>query len=253
MCTLIILRRPKKDWPVLIAANRDEMKSRLWDPPARHWPDRPDTVAGRDRLAGGSWLGHNDHGIVAAILNRHGTLGPANDKRSRGELVLDALEHANASDAAEALCELNTAAYRSFNLIIADNREAWWISNPGGTAKVKVTPIPDGISMFTSYDINDTKSARIAHYLPQFENAMIPDPDKNNWQGWCDILGNRALGDVNDPTSAMCIDGYGDYGTVSSSLVAIARPEKRSGRESPDKWLFASGPARQHQFTPINL
>ena len=102
MCTLIILRRPKKDWPVLIAANRDEMKSRLWDPPARHWPDRPDTVAGRDRLAGGSWLGHNDHGIVAAILNRHGTLGPANDKRSRGELVLDALEHANASDATEA-------------------------------------------------------------------------------------------------------------------------------------------------------
>ena len=46
MCTLIILRRPGHSWPTLIAANRDEMVSRPWRPPARHWPDRPDTVAG---------------------------------------------------------------------------------------------------------------------------------------------------------------------------------------------------------------
>ena len=49
MCTLIILRRPNHDWPVLLAANRDEMSTRAWDPPARHWPDRPNVVAGIDR------------------------------------------------------------------------------------------------------------------------------------------------------------------------------------------------------------
>ena len=46
MCTVVILRRPEHDWPLLIAANRDEMLARSWLPPARHWPDRPDVAAG---------------------------------------------------------------------------------------------------------------------------------------------------------------------------------------------------------------
>ena len=85
MCTLVILRRPDHRWPVLIGANRDEMIDRPWQPPGRHWPDRPDVVAGLDALAGGSWLGVNDWGVAAAVLNRHGSLGPAPDRRSRGE------------------------------------------------------------------------------------------------------------------------------------------------------------------------
>ena len=84
---------------MILAANRDEMISRAWDPPARHWPDRPDVVAGRDRLCDGSWLGLNDHGMIAAVLNRVGSLGPAAGKRSRGELVLEALDHTDALDA----------------------------------------------------------------------------------------------------------------------------------------------------------
>ena len=51
MCTLVILRRPGHRWPVLIGANRDEMIDRPWEPPGRHWPDRPEVVAGLDRLA----------------------------------------------------------------------------------------------------------------------------------------------------------------------------------------------------------
>ena len=74
MCTVVILRRPGHAWPLLLAGNRDEMMDRPWDAPARHWPDRPDVVAGRDRLAGGTWLGLNDSGVVAILLNRRGTL-----------------------------------------------------------------------------------------------------------------------------------------------------------------------------------
>lgn len=92
MCTLVILRRPGHDWPVLLAANRDEMAGRPWEPPGRHWPDRDEVVGGIDLESGGSWLARNDHGVVAAILNRAGSLGPAPGKRTRGELVLDALD-----------------------------------------------------------------------------------------------------------------------------------------------------------------
>ena len=132
MCTLVILRRPGHPWPLILAANRDELTDRPWLAPGRHWPDRPEVVAGKDETAGGSWLGLNDHGVVAGVLNRVDSLGPEPGKRSRGELVLEALDHADAATATNSLARLDPAAYRSFNLVIADNRDAFWLRNSGG-------------------------------------------------------------------------------------------------------------------------
>jgi hypothetical protein len=145
MCTLVILRRPGHRWPVLIGANRDEMSQRPWLPPGRHWPDRPWVVAGLDQQAGGSWLGINDHGLIAGIMNRPQSLGPAAGKRSRGELVLDALDHADAREAAAAFAELDPEAYRPFNLILADNTEAFWVRHAGARIGFLVSgPVIDG-------------------------------------------------------------------------------------------------------------
>ena len=102
MCTFIINWQPGEKWPLLLAANRDELISRAWKKPDRHWPDRPEVIAGHDDEAGGSWLGVNDHGVIAGILNRKNSLGPMPGKRSRGELVLEALDHADAVEAAKA-------------------------------------------------------------------------------------------------------------------------------------------------------
>jgi len=170
MCSVIIARNVNADWPVLIAANRDEMLDRPWQPPARHWPDRPDVIAGIDELAGGTWLGINDNGVIATILNRQHTLGPEDGKRSRGELVLEALDHADAKDAAEALLALNAAAYRPFNMLIADNETAVILIGRGA-GRVEAQPVPDGISMITHADMNELSSARIARYLPQFKSV----------------------------------------------------------------------------------
>jgi uncharacterized protein with NRDE domain len=140
MCTLVILRRPGHDWPLILAANRDEMIDRPWQPPARHWPDRPQVLAGLDELAGGTWLGLNDDGVVAAVLNRRGSLGPEDGMRSRGELVLEALDHAEAEAAAGALMHLDPRAYRSFNLVIADAENCYWLRNRGveGPGRIEV-------------------------------------------------------------------------------------------------------------------
>ena len=139
MCTYILRYDPDSDWPFLIAGNRDELRTRPWLPPARHWSDREDVVAGQDTLAGGTWLGVSDTGVVAAILNKKKALGPAPNKRSRGEIVLDALDHADAVDAAKAMADANGDAYRPFNLIVADNRDAFWIAHEGD-AQVRVSP-----------------------------------------------------------------------------------------------------------------
>src|SRR5438874_1946520 len=177
MCTLVILRRPEHEWPVIIGANRDEMIDRAAKPPGRHWPDRMEVVGGLDLLAGGSWLGVNDWGVAAAILNRHGTLGPAVGRRSRGELVLEALDHADAVAAAAALSHLDPAAYRTFNLIVADNRDAFWLCH-NGTGRIAAHPLTDGLSLIAAGDLDD-ETPRLVLAGPRFRAAPAPDPDRD--------------------------------------------------------------------------
>lgn len=248
MCTVVILRRPEHDWPVLIAANRDEMRERPWRAPARHWADRPEVVAGLDELAGGSWLGINDHGVVAAMLNRVGSLGPAPGKRSRGELVLEALDHADAADAAEALVALNGDAYRSFNLLIADSRDAFWLRHDGNRA-IEVRPLPRGVSMLTAHDTNSTESSRVREYLPRFEAAPVPEPALGQWQSWEALLASRDSAPGHAPFGAMRIETDTGFGSVNSSLIAL--PQPAPGRRPI--WRFADGPPGERPFLDVAL
>ena len=252
MCTLVLLRRPGHRWPALIAANRDEMLDRPWDPPGEHWHDRPGVVAGHDRLAGGSWLGMNKSGVVVAILNRTDSLGPAADKRSRGELVLEALDHNDAADAADALSAIAPEAYRTFNLIIADNRDAYWLCSRDGSSPVAATEIPVGLSMITSTDLNDTRNFRIATYLPQFRDAAEPDPDKGDWTAWQEVLRQRHSHPDAGPSGAMCIVTDYGYGTGSSSLIALASPEAVEEKRK-NIWLFAKARPDRALHEPVRL
>ena len=104
--------------------------------------------------------------------------GPREGFRSRGELPLEALDHADAETAADALADINPEGYRPFNMVVADNREAFDQArgNSLGSVHAQVAPILEGFSMVTASDRNDTSSARIRTYLPQFERASVPDP-----------------------------------------------------------------------------
>jgi len=248
MCSVVILRRPGHDWPVLLGANRDEMSQRPWLPPGRHWPDRPWVVAGLDQQAGGSWLGINDHGLVAGIMNRPQSLGPAAGKRSRGELVLEALDHADAREAAAALAELDPGAYRPFNLILADNTEAFWIRHDG--RRIDAAAIPPGLSMLTAHDLNDTAgSRRIGHFLPLFRAAPAPDPAAGDWRAWQTLLGSRGFAAGAGTHDAMTIQGENGFATLSSALIALPAPRI----ESKPILLFAAGQPDVAPYEAISL
>lgn len=251
MCTLIILYRPDNEWPVLIGANRDEMLNRPARPPGRHWPDRPHVVAGRDELGGGSWFGVNDDGVAAGVMNRTNTLGPAAGKRSRGELVLEALDHADASSAADALSDIDPDAYRAFNLIVADNQRVYWLrhteaANPG---RVEVVQVEPGLSMLTAHDLNDMSSARIRRYLPFARTAAVPDPDRGDWLAWEALLASRES-DPGDFGGAMNIVTNIGFGTVSSTLLAL--PAANRLGVAP-RLRFADGRPDQAPFRDIPL
>ena len=246
MCTLVLLRRPKTPWPLLLAANRDELRTRPSRPPARHWPDRPQVRGGLDVAAGGTWLGVNDDGLVAAVLNRRGTLGPEPGKRSRGELVLEALDHAEARAAAEALRAIEPAAYRSFNLVVADAVDAFWIRHVGDGA-VQARPIGPGVHMIEAGELDDPASARIARYLPQFRFVPPPAPELEEWSAWQALLADRSSR-TGDPRDGMSIVTHGEYGTVSASLVAL--PEHVT---TPARFLHAEGRPGEMPFSAVPI
>ena len=237
MCTVVLLIRPGHAWPLILAANRDEMLNRPWDPPGAYWPDQPGVVAGRDRLGSGTWMGVNHHGVMAAVLNRPGSLGPAAGKRSRGELPLTALAHRSASEAAGAIAALDAGAWRSFNLVLADASGAIFIRGLG-QGRPEVARFDPGLHMVTAHDPDDPDSPRVARHLARFREAKPPEP--GDWRAWQDILADRS-GDAGEQINVV---PRGGFGTVCSSLLALP------GEGTP-AWLFAAGPPHEAPFLPV--
>ena len=187
MCTVILLLRPGYAWPVLIAANRDERLDRPWDPPGAHWPERPGVVAGRDRLGGGTWMAMRG-GLLAAVLNRPGSLGPAPDKLSRGGLPLEAVRHASAAAAADALLALDAAGYRSFNMVVADRHSTHFIRGLGH-GRPEGWALPPGCHIVTAHDPDDSDSPRARAHLPRFADAPAPDPATGDLDSMAGVAG----------------------------------------------------------------
>jgi len=248
MCTVILSIAPDDPWPVVFAGNRDEKRGRTAKPPGRWWPDRPDVRAGYDGVAGGSWLGVNDQGVMACVLNRAGALGPAPGKRSRGELVLEALDHADAQDAADALADLDAGAYRPFNFVVADSRDAFWLALRPDADAIAVERLPAGLSMITAHDRNSDASIRQQRWRPAFAAAPRPTPDDGvaGWDDWTPLLAGGRAADA-PPKAAMLVDAPDDFGTVSSALLALPAPEL----ERPPAFFFADGPPDHAPFAPV--
>ena len=239
MCTLVLNHAPGAAFPLLVAANRDEMMARIADPPAPHWPDRPQVIAGRDRSGGGTWMGVNRAGVMAAILNRPGSLGPAAGKRSRGELPLLALEHPTAQAAAQAIAALDGRAWRSFNLVIADATAAFFLRGTG-LAAAEIVPLPPGLSMITAHDPNDLASPRVARHLPRFRAAALPAPP--DWGVWPALLADG----TGSAAEQIDVAPRAGFATVSASLLG-------RGRDGAWQWLYAAGPPHAAEFAPVAM
>ncbi len=223
MCTVVLLHRPGHRWPLLLAANRDERLDRPWEPPAA-WPESPGVVAGRDLLGGGTWMALRG-GVVAAVLNRPGSLGPAPGKRSRGELPPMAVRHADAREAADALARLDGSDYRSFNLVVADRDAAWFVRNLGA-GRPEAMRLAPGLHMVTAHDPDDPESPRVHRHLSRFEAAAVPEPP--DWAGWASLL----LDDSGPEGTELHVPPRAGFGTVCSSLLVV-------DAEGTAAWWFA--------------
>jgi uncharacterized protein with NRDE domain len=224
MCSIILSITAEG---VFAAANRDEMASRPWEPPAEFWPG---ICGGRDTLAGGTWLALNRRGVMAAVLNREGTLGPAPGKLSRGQLPLLALQHASAAAGAEAVGALDAGTYRAFNLVLADAAGAFFLRG-AGSGRPAILRLAPGVHMITAGEADDLTRPRIARHLPRFRTTPV--------EQWGELLAD-STGAEGERINIPVADAHG-FGTVCASLINLPHGGMATHR-------FAAGPPDRAAF-----
>ncbi|WP_439134609.1 NRDE family protein [Pseudomaricurvus sp.] len=127
MCLILFALRAHADYPLIVAANRDEYFARPTQF-ADFWPDHPDLLAGKDLLAGGSWLGVNRRGQFAAVTNVRNGLDLHTRPESRGELVTQCLLTPSTTEALQQLGKRHDQ-YNGFNLLAGHPRQLFYTSN----------------------------------------------------------------------------------------------------------------------------
>jgi len=126
MCLIALAHRVRSDWPLAVAANRDELYAR----PARtahEWDGAPQVFGGRDLQAGGSWLAVARGGRFAAVTNIR---GPGREGGpSRGGLVAEFVTSDDEAMAFAARVKANE--YAGFHLIVFDGTNLGHVTNNG--------------------------------------------------------------------------------------------------------------------------
>ncbi len=142
MCLILLAWKVRQDFPLVLAANRDEYYSRP-SLPIGPWSDQPDIFGGRDLQAGGSWLACHRDGRFAAVTNvRQGQ--PQQAEKSRGELLSSYFNsNLQAHDFIESI---SIGSYGGFNLLLGDEASLWYLSNCNGEPARKLSPGIYGLS-----------------------------------------------------------------------------------------------------------
>ncbi|MGH8231584.1 MAG: NRDE family protein, partial [Steroidobacteraceae bacterium] len=130
MCLILLAWRAHPDYPLVLAANRDEFHARAATPAC--WWRQPQILAGRDLQGGGTWLGVARSGRFAALTNYRDPMLPQLAAPSRGELVPATLTSGASVERTLARLAKSGGRYNPFNLIFSDGEQlAVYESVPG--------------------------------------------------------------------------------------------------------------------------
>lgn len=239
MCTVVALLGLLPGYPLVLAANRDEFTARRSLPPHRWRPEPggPAIFAGRDELKGGTWLGINQHGLLAGIVNR--TTGQRDpEKVSRGSLVLRCLREKTLEGIERLLTEEDPSRYNPFTLFsYAGGRALMATNHPSGA----IWSLEAGIHIITNCDPLDREDSKKTYLLKAYLSSLPGEPG---------AIRNRLVSlckDHDEPPAfpfpaCVHLDGYG---TVSSAIVWMADRSEKSTFE------YCEGPPCQGTYLDL--
>lgn len=248
MCLILVAWQAHPDYPLVVAANRDEFFVRP-TAPAAFWPEQPGLLAGRDLEAGGTWLGITKTGRFAALTNYRDPASHKAEAPSRGRLVADFLACDQSIDSY--LDALSPAEYNGFNLLLGDGKRLVAFSNIT-MERHELAPGVYGLSnalLDTPWPkVGSGKTALTAALAALPDEALLSRLLKDDT-----IHPDAALPSTGVPLdwerllSAAFIRGPG-YGTRCSTVVKVGSPGTASFDEQT--WLpgGVAGERRRYRF-----
>jgi uncharacterized protein with NRDE domain len=250
MCLILLAWQVHPDYPLVLAANRDEFYARP-TAPAQWWSGPPAILAGRDLEAGGTWLGVTRSGAFAALTNFRAPDQHRAGAPSRGQLVPQMLDETYGP--AERLARLQAQAprYNGFNLLWAEHGQLIaYESVPQRTRRLGAGIY--GLSnhlLDTPWPKVEQAKSRLADALTALpeERALLgllrdeaPAPDEQLPRTGVSLAWERLL-------SSAFIHAP-DYGTRCSTILTLSRGGELNFRER--SWDALGQPAGevQHSF-----
>ncbi|GAA5315863.1 MAG: NRDE family protein [Candidatus Pelagadaptatus aseana] len=178
MCLILFALQQHPDFPLIVAANRDEFFARPTRP-ASFWPDHPELYAGLDLEAGGTWLGINRSGQFSALTNfrEPGSIQTQSQKASRGELPSHFLmDPETRIESYFSQLQASRHHYNGYNLLCGSPQQLGYYSNRG-----EADPrLQEGIYGLSNGLINTPwpKVATGKQALADTLKTTSPDPDQ---------------------------------------------------------------------------
>ena len=175
MCLIVIGWRAHPEYPLVVAANRDEFLARPASP-AHWWPDAPSILAGRDLEAGGTWMGITRSGRFAALTNYRDPTVRRPGAPSRGALVRDCLSTPDKVTATLERVAQVSAGYPGFNLLVSDGTELGIHESMTGSVRL----LDAGIYGLSNH-LLDTPWPKVRLARERFEAAMTRLPAEDGF------------------------------------------------------------------------
>jgi uncharacterized protein with NRDE domain len=170
MCLIVVGWRAHADYPLVVAANRDEFYARP-TADAAAWPEAPGVFGGIDLEAGGTWLGITRNGRFAAVTNVREP-GTGKGRLSRGRLTRDFLL---SGQAALAYAQgLDGGDYSGFNLLLSDGETLVYCSNRDGAPRL----LPPGVYGLSNHRL-DSPWPKLLTARQRFATALPALPDES--------------------------------------------------------------------------
>ncbi|MCF8085432.1 MAG: NRDE family protein, partial [Desulfohalobiaceae bacterium] len=130
MCLVLLAKNVRSDYPLVLAANRDEFFQRP-TASASFWPDDPEILAGWDEQSGGTWGGITRGGRLAFLTNIRDPRGFRPSAASRGHLVRSFLQREESIPGFIQKLIASAHASNGFNLIFGSGTELFWFASRG--------------------------------------------------------------------------------------------------------------------------
>lgn len=185
MCLVVLGLRAHPRFPLVVAANRDELLSRPADP-AAWWPGHDGLLAGRDLSAGGTWMGATTSGRFAALTNVRDPRSALVSAPSRGGLVTGFLLASDPPLAHLRRLASDPVRRNGYNLLAGEAGRVAWGSNAGGSPR----ELADGVHALSNafLDTPWPKTRRVAAGL----SALLARTEAIDPESLFALLADRA-------------------------------------------------------------